>query len=171
MLREWEHFKSNRADLVVFPGLLAVVSREEADEAVSGAVRGLATHAATAALGPIGLLASVVANFDEIAGDAPVAPELDRIPLEELHRLAEPTKLLQGQVPTELFKSERWPYVEWFRPVYVFPRAHVIEIRVKWTSSVVWQTPQHGQWSTEIHFWKTGRLRRVLTEWAYPVLA
>jgi hypothetical protein len=171
MRHDWEHFKSHRTDLIVFPGLIAAVSRQESAEAMAHGVVGIATHAATAAFGPVGLLARLVFEVDEIARENDKTPTLDRITFRELLGLTEPTQLLQGQVPNELLDSGRWPYVEWHRPVYVFPRGYVREIRVKWTSTVTWQTPEHGKWTTEINFWRTARLRSVLTEWAYPLVA
>ena len=167
-MTDFEAFKSSQMHLVVFRDGLLAVSKVGYDEALAKNVSNVAAHGLTAALGPVGLLLTLATHAEELQREPVKAPTMETVPLQSLFSESQPTALVHGQFARELRAHSRWPAVEWFRPVLAFPRGCLVNIEVRWSSTVRWRTTG-GTWRSDVNFWRVSRLRRRLMEWGYHV--
>lgn len=169
MLPECERFKSAQTDLVLFPAVIAVVTRATAQEAWAQRAPLLLK------LGDwvgdlLGDAWDRVFKLDAHRDRGPEVPDPEPMPLVGFLGASEPTTLLQAQVPREIRGSPKWPKVESFRQVNLFPRSAVRAIEVKWASAIILHTTDGGCFRTDINFWNTERLRSTLRGWGYPLM-
>lgn len=169
-LPEFETFTSNETHLVVLQEGLIAVSKVSTIDQLGSTMLGITTGLVGSALGPFGMLLELSARVGELTALGPEKRELELVDVSELLERDRPSAVLHGQVPLQVLQTSGWPRTEWFRPVLVFPRATVVGIRVRWTSTVRWRVSDEGPpFQTQINFWRVPRLRKRLSAWTYPM--